>query len=125
MFVISKGRVVILVFLFLYDYDGVIDIFNEIIRNFGWDLLVIVVEYKWIFDDFVEIIFKEGKGNKEDFEKVLVIGMFWEYVNSIVILLIGFDEKLNCMLLCLFGVFVCVEEWFIESLVDLSILSVK
>lgn len=104
MFVILKGRVVILVFLFLYDYDGVIDIFNEIIRNFGWDLLVIVVEYKWIFDDFVEIIFKEGKGNKEDLEKVLVIGMFWEYVNNIVILLIGYDEKLNCVLFCLFGV---------------------
>lgn len=58
-------------------------------------------------------------------EKVVVIGMFWEYVNSIIILLIGYDEKLNCVLFCLFGVYVKVEERFIEFLVDLSIFSVK
>lgn len=110
--------------MFFYDFDGVIDIFNEIIRNFGWEFFVIIVEYKWIFDDFVDIILKEGKGSKENLEKVLVIGMFWEYVNSIISILMGYDEKFNCNLFCLLGVLVNVEERFIEIFCDLNIFSV-
>lgn len=124
-FVIPKGRAVILVLLFSHDYDGVIDTFNEITRNFGWDPLVIVAEHKRTFDDFAETILKEGKGNKEDLEKVSVIGMPWEHVNSTVTSLTGFDEKLNCMLPCSSGALVYAEERFIESLADLSILSAK
>lgn len=122
-FVIPKGRAVILVLLFSHDYDGVIDTFNEITRNFGWDPLVIVAEHKRTFDDFAETILKEGKGNKEDLEKVSVIGMPWEHVNSTVTSLTGYDEKLNCVLPCSSGAFIHAEERFVETLADLSILS--
>lgn len=124
-FVIPKGRAVILVLLFSHDYDGVIDTFNEITRNFGWDPLVIVAEHKRTFDDFAETILKEGKGNKEDLEKVSVIGMPWEHVNNTVTSLTGYDEKLNCVLPCSSGAQVPAEERFVETLADLSILSAK
>lgn len=121
---IFKKREVILVLLFFNDFYGIIDIFNEFMRNFGWDLFVIIVEEYWLFCDFVDIIEREGKGSKENLEKVLVIGMFWNYVSSIVIFLLGYDEKIGCVLLCLFGVFMNVEEKFINILIDLKILSV-
>lgn len=122
-FVIPKGRAVIIVLLFSHDFDGVIDTFNEITRNFGWEPLVIIAEHKRIFDDFADTILKEGKGSKENLEKVSVIGMPWEHVNSTISTLTGYDEKLNCNLPCSSGALVNAEERFIETLCDLNILS--
>lgn len=109
--------------MFSHDFDGVIDIFNEITKNFGWDPLVIIAEHKRIFDDFADTIQKEGKGSKENLEKVSVIGMPWEHVKSTITTLTGYDEKLNCNLPCSSGAFVNAEERFIETLCDLNILS--
>lgn len=41
---ILKEREIILVFFLFSDFDGVIDIFNEIISNFGLNFFVIIVE---------------------------------------------------------------------------------
>lgn len=124
-FVIPKGRAVILVLLFSNDYDGLIDTFNEITRNFGWEPIVIVAEHRRIFDNFAEIIQQEGKGSKEQLEKVSVIGMPWEHVNSTITSLTGYDEKLHCVLPCSSGAFVNADERFVDTLADLGILSAK
>lgn len=124
-FVIQKGREIIIVLLFSHDFDGVIDTFNEITKTFGWGRLVIIAEQKRIFDDFAEKIQKEGKGSRENLEKIAVTGMLWEHVNSTITALTGYDEKLNCVLPCSSGAYVKAEERFIEYLADLSILSAK
>lgn len=41
---ILKEREIILVFFLFNDFDGVIDIFNEIISNFGLNFFIIIVE---------------------------------------------------------------------------------
>ncbi|XP_056005998.1 sterile alpha motif domain-containing protein 9-like isoform X2 [Ostrea edulis] len=122
-FVIPKGRAVILVLLFSNDYDGLIDTFNEITRNFGWGPLVIIAEHQRIFDDFTDIIQQESKGDKEQLEKVSIIGMPWEHINSTITSLTGYDEKMNCMLPCSSGALVHVNERLLDSLDNLSILS--
>ncbi|XP_062566125.1 sterile alpha motif domain-containing protein 9-like [Saccostrea cucullata] len=122
-FVIPKGRAVILVLLFSSDYSGLIDTFNEITRNFGWEPLVIIAENQRVFDDFAETIQQECKGEREQLENVSVVGMPWEHVKSTITALTGYDEKMNCFLPSSSGALVHVDERFIDALDDLSILS--
>lgn len=124
-FVIQKGREIIIVLLFSRDFDGVIDTFNEITKHFGLGPIVIIAEQKRIFEDFAEIIQKEGKGNRKNLEKIAVTGMLWEHVKSTIASLTGLDEKMNCVLPCSSGAHVKAEERFIEFLADISILSAK
>lgn len=122
-FAIPKKREVILVLLFSNDFYGIIDTFNEFTRNFGWYSLVIIAEEHRLFRDFVDTIEREGKGSKENLEKVSVIGMPWNHVSSTVTSLLGYDEKTGCVLPCSSGVLMNVEEKFINTLTDLKILS--
>ncbi|XP_061184865.1 sterile alpha motif domain-containing protein 9-like [Saccostrea echinata] len=122
-FVIPKGRAVILILLFSSDYFGLIDTFNEITRNFGWEPVVIIAEHQRVFDDFAETIQQECKGDREQLENVSVVGMPWEHVKSTITSLTGYDEKMNCFLPSSSGALVHVDERFIDALDDLSILS--
>lgn len=122
-FVIPKNRELILVLLFSNDFHGVIDTFNEITRNFGWDSIVIIAEENRLFDEFVDTIEREGKGSKENLKEVSVIGMPWHHVNRKIISLLGYNEKLDCVLPCSSGVQMNVEEKFVNKLAYLNILS--
>lgn len=122
-FVIPKKREVILVLLFSNDFDGIIDTFNEFTRTFGWDSIVIISREHRLFNDFADTIEREGKGRKENLEKVSVIGMPWNHVDSTVTSLLGYNEKLDCVLPCSSGTPMNVEEKFVNTLTDLKILS--
>lgn len=122
-FVIPKNRELILVLLFSNDFDGVIDTFNEITRNFGWDSIVIIAEENRLFDEFVDTIEREGKGSKENLKEVSVIGIPWNHVNKTIISLLGHNEKLDCVLPCSSGVHMNVEEKIVNQLAYLKILS--
>lgn len=122
-FVIPKEREIILVLLFSNDFDGVIDTFNEITSNFGLNSLVIIAEQHRIFDDFVDTIEREGKGSKESLKNVSVIGMPWNQVNSTITSLLGYNEKLCCVLPCSSGAHINAEEKFVNTLSDLRLLS--
>lgn len=123
--VIPKGRAVIVVLLFSFDFDGLIDTFNEITRKFGWGPIVIISENKRIFDSFSETIQQEGKGSEKELNDVSIIGMPWAHVSSTIASMTGYIEKMNCVLPCSSGAYVKADSKFIDTLVGLRILSAK
>ncbi|XP_022299017.2 sterile alpha motif domain-containing protein 9-like isoform X2 [Crassostrea virginica] len=123
--VIPKGRAVIVVLLFSFDFDGLIDTFNEITRKFGWGPIVIISENKRIFDSFSETIQQEGKGSEKELDDVSIVGMPWAHVSSTIASMTGYIEKMNCLLPCSSGAPVKADSKFIDTLVGLRILSAK